>query len=92
MQKHALIQLIPGRLEEKGCHTIQAEGDAYLDIVKAAVTMSAYKSTTVIGEDSDLLVLLLYHAATNECEDIYFWSDKGKPNVYSITALTYFCW
>ena len=64
--KHALIQLISGRLREKGCHTIQAEGDADLDVVKAAVAMSAYKSTTLIGEDTDLLVLLLYHAAAND--------------------------
>ena len=40
MNKHALIKLISGRLREKGCHTIQAEGDADLDIVKAAVAMS----------------------------------------------------
>ena len=50
MNKYALIKLISGRLREKGCHTIQAEGDADLDIVKAAVAMSAYKSTTLIGE------------------------------------------
>ena len=46
--KHALIHLISGHLREKGCHTIQAEGDGDLDIVKATVTMSAYKSTTLI--------------------------------------------
>ena len=59
LNKYALIQLISGRLREKGCHTIQAEWDADLDIVKAAIAMSAYKSTTLIGEDTDLLVLLL---------------------------------
>ena len=85
--KHALIQLISGRLREKGWHTIQAEGDADLDVVKAAVAMSAYKSTTLIGEDTDLLVLLLYHAAANDCKDLYFRSDKGKPNVYNIKVL-----
>ena len=49
--------------------------------------MSAYKSTTLIGEDTDLLVLLLYHAAANDCKDLYFRSDKGKPNVYNIKVL-----
>jgi hypothetical protein len=48
-------------LKQKGCHVIQAEGDADVDIVKAAVSMSGYKSTTLIGEDTDLLILLLYH-------------------------------
>ena len=42
MNKHALIKLISGRLREKGCHTIQAEGDADLDIMKVAVAISAY--------------------------------------------------
>ena len=86
MNKHALIKLISGRLREMGCHTIQAEGDADLDIVKAAVAMSAYKSTTLIGEDTDLLVLLLYHAPANDCKHLYFRSGKGTPK-YNITVL-----
>ena len=68
-------------------HTIQAEEDADFDIVKAAVAMSAHISTTVIGEDTDMLVLLLYHAPANDCRDLYFRSEKGKPNVYNITVL-----
>ena len=87
MNKHALIKLISGRFREKGCHTIQAEGDADLDIVKAAVAMSEHISATLIGEDTDLLVLLLYHAPTNDCKHLYFRSDKGTPNVYNITVL-----
>ena len=82
MNKHALMKLISGRLREKGCHTIQAEGDADLDIVKAAVAMSEHISATLIGEDTDLLVLLLYHAPANDCKHLYFRSDKGTPNVY----------
>ena len=37
---------------------IQAEGDADVEITKAAVTKSAFKSTTLVGEDTDLLLLL----------------------------------
>ena len=48
--------------------------------------MSAYKSTTHTGEDTDLLVLLLHHAETNDYRVIYFRSDKGKTNVYNITV------
>src|SRR6218665_737893 len=57
-------------------------------IVKAAVEMSSHKSTTLIGEDTDLLVLLLYHAAS-DCKDLYFRSDKDKvkPYVYNIKVL-----
>ena len=87
MNKHSLIQLISGRLQENGCHAIQAEGEADFDIVKAAVAMSAYKSTTPVGEDTDLLVVLLYHAAANDYEYIYFRSDKGEQNVYNMAVL-----
>ncbi len=51
--------------------------------------MSSYKSTTLIGEDTDLLVLLLYLAA-KDCKDLYFRSDKHKEkriNVYNIKVL-----
>nr|CAD7402288.1 unnamed protein product [Timema cristinae] len=53
-------------------------------------TNKAYttRSTTFIGEDTDLLVLLLYHAA-NDCKDHYFrsYKDKGKPYVYNMRVL-----
>ena len=49
--------------------------------------MSEYKSATLIGEDTDLLVLLLYHAPANDCKHLYFRSGKGTPNVYNITVL-----
>ena len=49
--------------------------------------MSSYRYTTLIGEDTDLLVLLLYHATT-DCKNLYLRSDKGgKPNVYNIKVL-----
>ena len=51
-------------MQQKGCHIIHAEGDADVDIAKATVTMSSYSSTTLIGEDTDLLVLLHYYYAT----------------------------
>ena len=59
--KQALIQLIIDRMQQKGCDVIQAEGDADVDIAKAAINMSAMRPTTLIGEDTDLLVLLLFH-------------------------------
>ena len=61
MNKQALIKLIANCMQQKGCHVIHAEGDADVDIAKAAVTASSYRSTTLIGEDTDLLVLFLYY-------------------------------
>ena len=62
-----------------------------MDIVKAAVSMSGYKSTTLIGEDTDLFVLLLYHATLKDSHELYFGSDKTrdktKQYVYNINVL-----
>ena len=83
-----MIKLIGSRLQERGCCVIHAEADADVDIVKAAVTMSSYKSTTLVGEDTDLLILLLYYA-NDDCKDLYFRCDKDqmKPRVYNIKIL-----
>ena len=83
--KQAIIHLIADCLREKGCNVINSAGEADVDIVKAAVTMAYDKSTTLIGEDTDLLCLLLFHSS-NGCMDLYFRSDKdkGNPNVYNI--------
>ena len=50
--------------------------------------MASFQSTTLIGIDTDLLVLLLYYAE-EDGEDLYFRSDKNKEkkNVYDIKLL-----
>ena len=44
-------------MQQIGWHVIHAEEDADndVDIVRAIVTMPSYNSTTLIGEDTDLL-------------------------------------
>ena len=67
---------------------IQAEGDADVAIVKAAVSMTSFKTTTLIGEDTDLFVLLLHCTFNNNAKKIYFHSDKGIPTVvYDIKVI-----
>ena len=40
-------------------------------IAKAAVTKSVFKSTTmVVGEDTNLLLLLLYYAEATNCTEL----------------------
>ena len=43
---------IGDRMQQKGCHVIHTEGNGDVDIVKAAVAMASFKSTTLIGEDT----------------------------------------
>ena len=56
--------------------------------LKAAVSMASFKTTTLIGDDTDLLVLLLHYTPNNNAKKIYFCSDKGKPTVvYDIKVI-----
>ena len=83
--KQSLIQLISNDLRKSGCHVVESEGDADLEIVQAAIALASLSSTTLIGEDTDLLVLLLYH--THVSDDLYFRSDRGKGPAFDIKAM-----
>ena len=89
INKQALIKLIASCMHQKGCHVIHAEGDADVNIAKAAVTSSSYSSTTLIEKDTELLGLLLYYYEKLDSNDLYFRSDKGRitPYVYNIRIL-----
>ena len=54
--------MISDELKELNCTVVNSLGDADVDIVRAAVGSSLLHTTTLIGEDTDLLVLLLYYA------------------------------
>ena len=76
------------KLRECGCSVNQAEDDADVSIVLAAVDRSRQCSCTLIGEDTDLLLLLLYYADCKN-ETLIFRSDKKNcHNVYDIHAMT----
>ena len=88
--KADIIALISAALTKRGCHVTQSPGDADVDIVKAAVERSHHCTTTLVGEDTDLLILLLHYSRTDN-EVIYFRSDANKQlkerKVYNITLL-----
>ena len=58
-------------LQNVGCVTHHANGDADLLIVKTAVESARTNTTFLVGDDTDLLVLLCYHASKHGC-DLYF--------------------
>ena len=73
--KDQIIKLIMQKLRERGCSVNQAEDDADVRIVLAVVVRSRQCSCTLIGEDTDLLLLLLYYADCKN-ETLIFRSDK----------------
>ena len=77
VNKQQLINLITVEMKKRGTSVLNALGDADVEIVKAAVENSRHHTTTLIGEDTDLLILLLHYANLND-KDLYFRSDKFK--------------
>ena len=48
--------------QTNGCRVIYCEGDADVDIVMIAIMLAQGNHVIVVGEDTDLLVLLLNHS------------------------------
>ena len=60
--KQRFVHYLSDNLERAGCRVDHANDDADVLIVLTAVASARYKETVLIGDDTDLLVLLLHHA------------------------------
>ena len=76
-------------MRNRSCYVINVPGDVDVDIVKTTVDVSHRHSTTLIGKDTDLLILLLHYADTDpDIKDLYFRSDKTcATKVHDINRL-----
>lgn len=61
INKQRFIFILGEVLQKSGCHIEHAKEDADLQIVKAAIESAGKKDTVLVGDDTDLLVLLVYH-------------------------------
>lgn len=91
--KHRFIGLLRDHLERQGIHTDQATADADLLIVQTAVAASEHTSipTILVGDDTDLLVLLCFHGKSTT-SNLYFRPEpkhgaKHQPKCWSIALL-----
>jgi len=77
--KDRFIQLLMLHLDHHGCRTLQSDGDADVDIVKEALSLASTKQApvAVVGDDTDLLVLLIHHW-TQDSAEIWFCSEAKK--------------
>ena len=69
--KKRFIVMLQRHLLESGGRTLQAEGDADVLIVKTALDSAVTHPTVLVGDDTDLLVLLCYHTKADG-NDLYF--------------------
>ena len=68
--KQRIINMLSRFLQEDNCPTYHAEGDADVLIVKTAVE----RNTVLVGDDTDLLVLLCFYTRS----DSFFISSQSQ--------------
>ena len=76
-------------LRSKDFVVVQASSDADVPIVQAAVDSSRYYDTAVIGDDTDLLVLLCYHGDLSSKKLFFAPEPKSSkaPRIWNIHKL-----
>ncbi len=82
VNKQNFLSLLSSHLEEAGCLTAHARSDADVLIMQTAIQSAKTVDTVVVGEDTDLPILLLYHADMDGNE-LYF-RPELKQNAKSI--------
>ena len=88
--KQKFINMPGDHLENSKCKIHHAPGDADLLIVQKAVESAAMVNTLLVGDDTDLLILLCYHASLDS-HSIFFQPEPKKatknPRVWDIKAV-----
>ena len=69
--KQQFIFMLNTELEKSNCKTYHALGDTDLLIVQKAVQPATTSKTVLVGEDTDLIVLLCYHSSLDS-HDLFF--------------------
>ena len=76
--KARIIRLIGNHLEKANCSVIYCKDDADVDIAVTACKSFLSNNVTVVGEDSDVLVLLLYYSTIYSSNyKLIYKSDKA---------------
>ena len=86
--KTNFIAMLGDVLREEGFSVRNCIADADLHVVQEAVMIATNRPVCVIGEDTDVLALLLHHSSV-EAENIYFTSEqksnaKSPPKIWHI--------
>ena len=69
--KQRFLNLLATKLREQHIEVLQADDDADLLIAQTALNSAKDRPTIVVGEDTDVLVLLLYHIQNYHQKVIY---------------------
>ncbi|KAH3801593.1 hypothetical protein DPMN_155248 [Dreissena polymorpha] len=72
-----MIALISTALIKRGCYVGLSTGDVDVDILNATEERSRHRTTTLVGDDTDLLIWNLHYSET-ENTTIYFSCNVNK--------------
>ena len=75
--RQRFIHYLSDNLESAGCTVDHDKYDADVLIVLTAVASARHKETVLIGDDTDLLVLLLHHAEM-DAHEVFLISEPNK--------------
>ena len=84
--KQRFARMLGQSLEHVGCETRHAKGDADILIVETTVQSAMSCETTMVGDDTYLLVLLCFRVK-EDSREVFF-----KPEVRSGTKKSPRCW
>ena len=88
LNKQRFIMFLGNELEKRGCSVHHSNGDADTLIVTATLKSAETKPTVLIGDDTDLLVLLLAHADLSH-EPVFFAPEPKKRQKSSLEYGTF---
>ena len=71
INKQRFVNMLDETLVKNNCKSYYASADADLLIVQQAVGSATTMKTLLVGDDSDLLVLLCYHASLDTCNLLF---------------------
>ena len=75
--KQRFIDFLGAKLTNQGCQVFYDQADADILIVQKTIESASPMDTVLIGDDTDLLVLLFHHLPQHG-KDIFFASDCKK--------------
>ena len=88
--KQRFINMLSTKIRAQNCQTHHAAGDADLLIVQKAAESAATTDTVLIGDYTDLLILLIYHTNLKSC-DLFFQPEPKKnvktPHVWNMKSV-----
>ena len=75
--KEQFISLLSSHLEASGYEIVKSDGDADVLIVEKALENAVHSNVVVAADDTDILVLLVYHFNV-ELHNMYFSTEKKE--------------